>query len=443
MRSWLCFVAAMTVAACLGCGRTAPNPATPAGRLELAALPGLAASPDAGLQAELALVKAQRGLPLDLAPASPGRSTGAGKPPIALKLNEAFPPLARPLVRGPLDEIYAGGELALSSIDIERGRELVRKHAAAGERFRAALPAEPGCYGARLCDGTLADLSFLEPLDLGCRLEAVAAAVKIADGEPDKAVPHIEVLLSAARILAAEPNVATRIAAANIRQSGLSVLAAMVASDACTAELHQQLFDLVSRQTTDWPPDARAWIGDRAGGLLMYELVREGHYLSLLSAGEVERLAAAQTLAPTAEAAIRRVDADERFYLQSMRQLIDACDAPYCQRREVLAAIRRDLADKESASDYPLVAATLLLADFETAQWKQAEDFARCQAWMIALGTALGHEVPQSQPPPTNPLTGSEYQIERTPLAVKVGGVLAPHDAPCIIPLPPPQQARR
>ena len=106
--------AILLLAACIGCGRSAPNPATAAGRLELAALPGLAGSPDAALQAELALVKQARGLPLDLAPASACRNTGSGKSPIALKLNEAFPPLARPLVRGPLDEIYAGGELALS-----------------------------------------------------------------------------------------------------------------------------------------------------------------------------------------------------------------------------------------------------------------------------------------------------------------------------------------
>jgi hypothetical protein len=425
--------------ACLGCGGDrAPDPATREGRLALAELPGALAAADRGLQAELALVKQQRGLPLDLAPALPSGESNRSQ--AAHQLDQAFPPLSRSLVRSPLDSIYAGGSLALSTVQIERGRDLVRKHAAACEAFRAALPREPGGFGARLCDGMLADLAFLEPLDLGCRLEAVAAAVRIADGEPAEALPHLRTLLTTARILATEPNVTTRVAAAHIRRSALAVLAAIVAHDHCSADLHQELFDLLSAETSQWPADSHAWFGDRAAGLLTYELVREGHYLSLLAADEVQRLASQQNLEATARAAVRNIDADERFYLQAMRRLIDACQQPYCQRIEVLSAIRRDLRDQEQSSDYPLVAGTLLLADFELAQRHQAEDFARSQAWMIALGTALGRE---STAPVTNSLTGQPYRVDRTPLAVTVADVLPEHDEVCQVPLPPPRQARR
>jgi hypothetical protein len=439
MDRWLSlFLLAALLPDC-GCGRpAAPDPATVRGRMALAELSGLRASPDRGLQAELALVEQNRGLPLQLAPAQ--QAANGSKPTSIDQLQRAFPPLSRSLVRGPLDGVYQGGPLSLSPVQLERGRELVRKHAAARAQFRAALPQQPGGFGSRLCDGALADLSFLEPLDLGCRLEAVAAAALLADNLPDDALPHLATLLDVARVLAAEQNVTTRVAAANVRRDALHVLAAIARHDQCTAEMHQRLFDLLSKQTADWPVDSHAWIGDRAAGLLVYELVREGHYLSLLATDEVQQLQAQQVLHVTAQAAMRNIDADERFYLQTMRQLIDASQHPFFERREVLAKLRSDLRGKEQSADYPLVAGKLLLADFETAQRRQAEDFARCQAWMLALGTALGHELPATA---TNPLTGGPYQIDRTPLVVTVAAVLPERDEPCIVPLPPPHAARR
>lgn len=137
---------------------------------------------------------------------------------------------------------------------------------------------------------------------------------------------------------------------------------------------------------------------------------------------------------------MRNIDADERYYLQAMRQLIEACERPYCERRDVLAAVGRELRHKEQTSEYPLIAGSLLLADLETAHRRQAEDLARCQAWLVALGTALGREDPIRDSPALviNPLTGSAYQIDRSPLAVTVSGVLPERDDPCHILLPPP-----
>ncbi len=455
MDRWRILALVIVAVACSGCGQAAaPDPGTADGRLELAAWPGVSAAADSALQAELALVKQQRGLPLDLVPAAARRGGSGTKSAAAEALDRAFPPLSRSLVRGPLDDIYTGGPLALSPVQIERGRELVRKYADASRKFRTVLPQEPGGFGSRLADGTLVDLGFLEPLDLGCRLEAVAAAVRIADGEPAQALPKLKTLLGTARLLAVEPNVTTRVAAANVRRDGLAVLAAIVAHEDCTADLHQQLFDMLSAETGHWPPDSGAWIGDRAAGLVIYELVREGHYLSLLPADEVEQLRSQQSLEATARAAVRNIDADERFYLQAMRQLIEACERPYYERRDALAAISRELRDKEQTSEYPLIAGSLLLADLETAHRRQAEDLARCQAWLVALGTALGRDAPggasqvfgarhaERDGHVANPLTGAAYQIERTPLAVTVSDVLPERDEPCHILLPPPQQAR-
>jgi hypothetical protein len=373
--------------AALGCGAGGlANPATPAGRQELAELPGLRSSPHQGLAAELTLIEHSGSLPLQLSPPQADQAAPT-RPPAVEKLNRAFPPLSRQLVVGPLAEIYRGGPLALSPVQLERGRELVQQHAAALAEFRAALPTAPGGLGTQLASGTLA----------------------------------------------AEPNVTTRVGAANLRGDALYILAAIAAHDQASPATHEQLFALLSANTADWPADSLAWIGDRAAGLVIYELVREGHYLSLLSADEVADLHRRQVLTATARAAVRRIDDDELFYLQAMRQLIDAAGLPYCDRQATLADIRQRLQSRQQSSAYPLVAGTLLLADFETGHRRQAEDFARCQAALLALGIALGHDMPAV----ANPLTGRPYAIDRTALAVTVAGVLPDRDEPCRVPIFP------
>jgi hypothetical protein len=431
MDGWRLIAMTLVAAALVGCQRGTPHPATAQGRLALAELPALRSSPNRQLASELALVEQDGGLPLQIAPAADGHSRSS-RTPASEALHLAFPPLSRQMIAAPLAEIYAGGKLALSPVQIERGRELVARHRSASEKFRAALPTEAGGFGSRLADGMLAELGFLEPLTIGCRLEAVAAAVALADKEPQRAMPHLATLLSTARILAEDPNVTTRVAAANLRTDALGVLSAIASHDAATPETHSRLLELLNQSTTDWPPDARAWRGDRAGGLLVYELVRDGRYLSLLSAEEIRQLDEQRTARAAAQAAARNIDDDEHYYLQVMRQLIDACQHPYCQRTTVLEKIRCELVAKEQSADYPLVAATLLLTDFETAHRLQAEDMSRCQGWLIALGAALG------QPPPSvpiNPLTGSPYTVERTPLSVTVSGVLPGRDEACVVPV--------
>ena len=296
----------------------------------------------------------------------------------------------------------------------------------------AALPAEGQGFGNRLADGVLADMEFLDPLAIGCRMEAATAALSLADNRPDDALPHLETMLRAARLLAAEPNVTLRIAAVNVRADALQVLRAIAAHEHASRATHEQLFALLTLQTADWPDDARTWIGDRAAGLLVYELVRDGQYLSLLTKDEVRALEEQRIVRVTAKAVMRHIDEDELFYLRAMQRMIDACPSPYSQRAAVLQQIRSELAASEATADYPLVAGNVLLADFETGHRRQAEDFSRCQAWTLALGTTLGRETIAA---PTNPLTGRPYQIERTPLSVTVADVIDGRDEPCIVPL--------
>jgi hypothetical protein len=407
--------------------------------LQYAELPGLSASPHRGLQEELSLVEQERGTPLAVSPAGDSPEQAGNQDTAAAALSDAFPPISRSLLQGQLNEVYRGGPLALSPVQLERGRELVVRYAEGIDAFRLALPKEGQGFGVRMADGMLADLAFLEPLAIGCRLEATAAAARLADNRPDEAVPHLETMLRATRVLADEPNATTRVAAANLRANSLAVLRAIATHPEATRSTHEQLLAVLTKQTADWPDDARAWTGDRAGGLVVYELVRDGQYLALLTKDEAQALEERQMLRVTAKAVMRNLDEDELFYLQAMRQLIGSCQLPFAQREPVLRQIRNDLTTREATAGYPLLAGNILLVDFETGHRRQAEDLARCQAWTLALVAALGRT---GESLPANPLTGRAYHIERTPLAVTVADIIPGADESCQVPILPERQAR-
>ena len=92
---------------------------------------------------------------------------------------------------------------------------------------------------------------------------------------------------------------------------------------------------------------------------------------------------------------------------------------PHFARKSVLEQIRSDVAALERTPNYPIVAAELLLTDFEQVHQRLAEDRARAAAWLLALRLA-GRE---GSPANVNPLTGEPFQVEtidRTVIVTKV-----------------------
>jgi hypothetical protein len=408
-----------------------------------AELPGLAGAPHPGLKAELALLQAEGMTPaaLDQRLATASAEAGGSQQATGGLLGAAIPPISRPLLTAQLDAVYAGGPLALSPVELERGREVLLRCTAERQRFREALEAASASPLLLPSDGALADLQFLDAVRLGCRLEAIAAADALAENEPEQAVMPLATILRAAKLLAREWNLTTRLAAANLRGDGLCVLAAIAAHERTTQATHERLLALVERETADWPPDAAAWIGERAAGLTTYELVRDGHYLSLLDSSETQKLRESGLLAATAKAVMRNIDADEHFYLQSMRRMIEACRQPYYQRAAVLDEIRRDLAARDQTGHQPLIAGRLLLADFEAAHQRQAEDLAAALAWKLALAAAAGRQPRETA---LNPLTGQPLAIEITEQGAVVAGYRLPDGGPLAAPLRGPAlEARR
>ncbi len=105
-----------------------------------------------------------------------------------------------------------------------------------------------------------------------------------------------------------------------------------------------------------------------------------------------------------------------------MRLLIEACHNPYYQRRDAFAQIRRQMRQKRTEGNRPIVSERILLTmeEIELAQALHAQDRASHEAWALALATSLKTPLPDYR---TNPLTGAAYAVETVSGQVVVRGI--------------------
>ena len=322
----------LILALTLGCAPNgSPPPKAPATQAErYAELPGLASSTHAGLKAELALLVQEQMTPVGF----DGRRPTQPREPAPLRpagIRSAIPAISRPCSSRSSTRSIAAGRCCCrrcSSSGPENPPPLGRRPPRFEQEVTACEQRSGPAHRRRL----LADLQWLDVLNLGCRLEALAAAEALAENQPEEALAPLAVMLRSARLLAAEWNVATRVAAANLRADALHVLAAVANHEHASHETTRAIARSPGAQTSDWPADADAWIGDRAAGLIAYELVRDGYYLSLLEQGELKQLQTEGLVAVTTKAVMRNVDGDQQFYLAAMRRMIESCRQPYFER---------------------------------------------------------------------------------------------------------------
>jgi hypothetical protein len=286
----------------------------------------------------------------------------------------------------------------------------------------------------------LIDESWLDAARIGCLVEGLAAAETLAEGAPHEAISDLDLMLRVSAQLAREGQLNSRLTAVAIRREALQVLAAIANHPATTQPAISSLQQILTRHTADWPTDERVWSAERRRGLLVYELVRDGQYLAQLPHADRAELERLGLLTATGIAALKDVDADEAFYLRAMQFQIAAAQLPFFQRGEALAQLETELETRKQASDYPLVAGSLLLSDVAAIHRRLAEDRCRCEAWLIALAAAneqlLG-------PLPVCLLTGQPYELQADREQVVLIAPGLPANEPVRIQRPGVLQAQR
>jgi hypothetical protein len=397
---------------------------------EYGKLPGLKATGNLQLRDELARITDEGGTPEQLS-----RNDVPDDDNAATVLREVFPRQKVKSLWEASEKIYPPREFRFDPIRLQKAINFRTQHEAGRRKAQEALSRPKCAFGIRFDIGYYADATFGQPVRLCGRLEAFRAAESLADGNVTAALDSLERMLQLAARLAAEKHVVPRLDAARLRANAFDVLQGIVKHEKFSRKHLDRVAELVEDQWASWPSDAEAWIGDRALGMHAYEMVRRGDLLRLLTDNEIERFYNERSLGEMADAAKRVADADELFYLDAMRKIIESCGQPYFERGPVFDAIDADARDKQDTPEYPLVAVRLLLPDIRKGQAAQARDRANWQAWMLALALAT-----ERNPLPyrVNPLSGKPYQYSKLAQGVEVRGVGLSADDDSAIELPIP-----
>lgn len=368
-------------------------------------LPGLTNTPNVQLQNELARIVDEEATPElltdDEVPAERNVAAELARLFIRSRVAETFDSSTA---------IFPPGRFVFSPVELQKAINYREKYDGQQRRARKALDRPESSLAIRYVDGFEADLWLVDVIRICARLEAFQAAESLSDDDPAGATEAFGYMLRLASRLALEKHATSRLEAAFVREEALAVLQTIVGHPKAGPKHLEAARALIEEQLQSWPPDAAAWIGDRALGMHAYELVRAGRLVDLLTPEEAGQFTAEEIIKELPEAARRTADADELYYLVAMRRIIEICSRPYYARVELFEELRSDLQEKRNSSEFPLVAGRLLLVDIENGHEIQARDRAGCEAWALALSVAVGREAP---PYKICPVTGKEYEVVR------------------------------
>ena len=365
-------------------------------------LPGLRQTTHDGLRDELARIEEES--------ATPEQLMSGGIPDnnnVAVALSELFAERKLSTILERSTEIYPPDGFRFDPLRLQRAADFVNRHRRQLDNLRRALKRNQCDLRLDHLKGYAADTSFIELVRICGRLEAFHVAELLAAGKRAEAIHSLSSMLTLARWLGAEKHAVARLQAAFLRSEAWDVLSAVAEHRETTDETIVQLEQLVSDHLAVWPDDRDAWVGDRALGMHAYEMIRAGHLQSLLTVDELKMFSDEGIGGELAVAVHRHLDEDQMYYLSTMRRLIDGCRRPYYERKQLFEQLRSDLQQRSGRSDYPFIAARLLLIDVERGHQIQAQDRALAEGWAVALALAVGHDAPFT----LNPLTGRPYHV--------------------------------
>lgn len=375
-------------------------------------------SHDQGLQDELRRLSADRALPQQI---DGQRITGTPNPEcFAATVGSLLDDTQVERILTRLQEFFPSDQRAVSALTLEKATGFLKFYAKPQQAARAALDGPQDDFQWLAQDGWFADTSFAPRAQAHCALEMIAGMDAVSRGDLPAAIDALSFSGRIIRLLATDQHLVSRLTAVDLRNQWLQLVAIAVSHPQLERTHLENIYELMLRQMSQWPDEAKPWMVDRAIGLQTYELIRQGHYLSLLSAEEAKALEDDGMHIIKSRSVQRFVDQDQSFYLEQMRRLIDVMRLPFFQRRPILERLAADMVSAPEREPYPQIAVEILLPNIETAMQRLADDRARSEAWTLALASALGQTPPNYQ---KNPASGDAYEVRQDPRVVEVLGL--------------------
>jgi len=319
---------------------------------------------------------------------------------------------------GELERLRAGrtsGEWNIPNEALKQVSEILTRVESRRLNIRSMLERENVCFSFEFTEtpqGLIPDTDGADFMEDYVLLEEYAIAQSLQDGNVDAAVECLSYIFRLAQLAAEVRSVEVRTKAGRIRRHALDITQTVVLDPNFRKKHLVDLYEILKEQLEHWVDDAEAWIGDRAGGLKVYNLVARFGPERALEPNELDEMDQWGLLEGyTKQRNLAQVIAkDQVFYLQKMQSVIDECRQPFYQRKAFLNRIYDDPRRRKGPEE-PIIAGFLLRGISDLMEYI-AFDRTECEAAFLAMSASLRRPVPAGQFE-FDPLYGKKYETRQ------------------------------
>ena len=351
------------------------------------------ASQDPSVQAEMSRITAEGGLPRQMQEAEDQLAANEDLSAAFFDVFDSDWQLQS--LQESLVKIWPAGDLDFGDA-LPRARKLIAEHQDRRRILREGLRSPNTRFRLDFTQGFGSDLRWLTATDVLARMEAIEIDNAVSNQQPEQAIESLDIMFRLARKLDEAPQLIPRLQSVEIRRLALKGIQRVASSASATETTREYLLGMLERQLALWVDEAQAWKGDRAIGMHVYEMVRDGGYLSLLTDQELNELDARRERIDRAYVVLRNIDIDELYFLETMRLAIEMSRVPFYERLKIWNERFETLDEWRGGHKFPRVAADMMFQAFTTAQQRIGRDRARCEAWRMALQKSLGRPVDEA-----------------------------------------------
>lgn len=373
-------------------------------------------SQDPSVQAEISRIKAEGGLPRQMQEVEDQIAANEDLSAAFFDVFDSDWQLQS--LQESLIKIWPTGDLDFGDA-LPRARKLVEEHQDRRRILREGLRAPNTRFRLDFTQGFGGDLRWLTATDVLARMEAIEIDNAVSNHQPDQAFEPIATMFLLAQKLDEAPQLIPRLQAIEIRRLALKGIQRVASSASATETTREHLLEVLEHQIALWVDEAQAWKGDRAIGMHVYEMVRDGGYLSLLTDQELKELDARRERLDRAYVVLRNIDIDELYFFETMRLAIEMSRVPFYQRLTTWNERFEALDEWRGGHEFPRVAADIMFPAFTTAQQRIGRDRSRCDAWRMALQKSLGRPVDEA----VHSVTGEPFRFDDELGVVRVLGL--------------------
>ncbi|MGL6226626.1 MAG: hypothetical protein ACRC10_08365 [Thermoguttaceae bacterium] len=360
--------------------------------------------------AELKRIESETGLPAQIF-----KEKVPEEENISAKLSEELQPAHLSELANLRREIRDSGDWGVNTESLKKSSTFLDTLSEPRQNIRAMLD-KPGTRYEQVMVKSEDDEKELAPDDNNIdflwaysTLEEYEIAKALEKGDTGAAVQALMYILTLAELVSQTEFPVARKHAVFLRENGFRILQTLVRHPKFNRDEMQKMYGFLRKQLENWPDDAKCWIGDRASGLKVYELLRRGKIDDALEEEEKDELARRNLLNKVAWMKPAEFNGDQAAYLRAMQEMIDGCKKPFYARLPLLNEIDQHFKSLDGTSQYPAIAALLTQGIFDGMK-AQAEDRVRVEVWFLTLATALNRVLKEGA---QDPLKGDHYIIQK------------------------------